>query len=603
MKKTILILLACCIMPLCNATIITVTSTNDSGAGSLRQALADAANGDTINFSVTGVITVLSQLDIAKSITIQGPGADSLAIDGGGTSRIFYDGNSSLNTVEISGLELKNGFALNFGAAISGNSIDLKVKHCNIHSNTLTLSYGAGIRVSGLGSKLSIENTAIHHNTCPGSGGGIYLDNISELHITNSTIYGNSSANDGQAIELMSMPDPGNLTITMTNSTFAGHNTDAVALSIFALDYDTLYMNIRNCLFDNKDNLYINEALVNYITSANNISSDGSMGSIFSGPGNFQNTDCLLDTLAENGGPTPTVALLCNSPAINSGSSMFPYDQRGYPRVGIPDIGAYESSKYPTSGTIDIEVCNSYTSPSGLYTWTQSNTYSDTIPNATGCDSIITVHLTILEPTYDTIYDTACFSYTSPSEKYTWTTSSTYVDTIPNMAGCDSIITIHLKINKVNVTVTEASGTLTAYATDAACQWLDCSTMVPVADETGQSFTPVTNGSYAVQITQKGCMDTSRCYDMEIVGFMQESIFPGITCYPVPAKESVTIDLGKKYEEVTIKLFDITGQLISVNHYNYAEKTILCLPENSGIYMAEVFANNRFIATLKVIKP
>ena len=601
MKKQLLILLASCILQLCQATTITVTNTDDSGTGSLRQALAEAANGDTINFSVTGVISVLSSLDISKSITILGPGADSLAIDGRGLCRIF-DEVGGFKIVEISGLELKNGFAVNYGAAISGTFIDLKVKNCNIHSNSLSLNYGAGISIYGTGSKLSIENTTLHHNYSPGYGGAIYLDDISELHITNSTIYGNSCSDYGQAIFLNSGLDAGNLDVTMTNVTFAGHSTAPPVLCIWADEYDTLYMNTKNCLFDNTTNLYLIRSLKEYISSGNNISSDGSMTSILTDSTNRHNTSSLLDTLADNGGSIPTVALLCNSPAINAGDSTLLFDQRGFPRVGLPDIGAYESSKYPTSATINMAACYSYTSPSGLYTWTESNTYSDTIPNVTGCDSIITVHLTILEPTYDTIFDTACFSYTSPSEKYTWTTSGTYNDTIPNRAGCDSLLTLHLKINKVNVTVTDATNTLTANTSNATYQWLDCTNMSPVTGETGQSFSPTTDGSYAVQITQKGCSDTSRCFNVEIMGVMQETAFASIKCYPIPAREVVNIDLGKTYEEVTIKVRDITGQLLSVNLFYLTDEITLRLPEPSGIYLTEISVNNDFIATIKVLK-
>ncbi|MGB0850277.1 MAG: PKD domain-containing protein, partial [Bacteroidia bacterium] len=102
--------------------------------------------------------------------------------------------------------------------------------------------------------------------------------------------------------------------------------------------------------------------------------------------------------------------------------------------------------------TINPDVCNSYTSPSGKI-WTTSNTYLDTIPNAAGCDSIITVNLTIRNKTFATINPEVCYSYTSPSGKV-WTTSNTYQDTIPNAANCDSIITVNLTIrNKTYATI------------------------------------------------------------------------------------------------------------------------------------------------------
>ena len=73
------------------ANIITVISLNDSGSGSLRQALADASDGDTINFAVSGTIGLTSgELLVAKSITISGPGAENLAVNGNAKDRVFH---------------------------------------------------------------------------------------------------------------------------------------------------------------------------------------------------------------------------------------------------------------------------------------------------------------------------------------------------------------------------------------------------------------------------------------------------------------------------------------------------------------------------------
>ena len=73
-----------------HAATITVTSTADSGAGTLRDALASASDGDTIDFSVTGTITLTSgQLVVNNSLTISGPGAANLAVNGNAASRIM----------------------------------------------------------------------------------------------------------------------------------------------------------------------------------------------------------------------------------------------------------------------------------------------------------------------------------------------------------------------------------------------------------------------------------------------------------------------------------------------------------------------------------
>lgn len=99
-----------------------------------------------------------------------------------------------------------------------------------------------------------------------------------------------------------------------------------------------------------------------------------------------------------------------------------------------------------TTNTINVSACQTYTVPSNDETYTTSGTYMDTIPNAALCDSIITINLTIKNNTTSTISPTACGTYTVPSGDETYSMNGTYMDTIPNAAGCDSIITINLTI-------------------------------------------------------------------------------------------------------------------------------------------------------------
>ncbi|MDB9984254.1 hypothetical protein OAE00_01885 [bacterium] len=90
-------------------------------------------------------------------------------------------------------------------------------------------------------------------------------------------------------------------------------------------------------------------------------------------------------------------------------------------------------------------VCDSIRSPSSKYVWSKSGVYKDTLINYAGCDSVITINLTVLHITRDTISSSSCDLYTSPSGK-NWSTSGTYLDTVSTSKGCDSLLVIKLII-------------------------------------------------------------------------------------------------------------------------------------------------------------
>lgn len=103
--------------------------------------------------------------------------------------------------------------------------------------------------------------------------------------------------------------------------------------------------------------------------------------------------------------------------------------------------------KKSSSITIKVHACESYTSPSGLYKWTQAGVYKDYLLNSVNCDSVVNVILTI-GGSYDTIHVKTCNSFTSPDKKYVWTQTGWYNDTLVNFRGCDSVITFDITIWK-----------------------------------------------------------------------------------------------------------------------------------------------------------
>ena len=258
-----------------------------------------------------------------------------------------------------------------------------------------------------------------------------------------------------------------------------------------------------------------------------------------------------------------------------------------------------------SSSTITETACDSYTSPSGKYIWTSSNTYLDTIPNAANCDSVITVNLTINNASSSTITETACDSYTSPSGKYVWTSSNTYLDTIPNAANCDSVITVNLTINNVSDLTTTLNGfTITSNNNSATYIWLDCNNNFSIIPgETGQSFTASTNGNYAVQLTENNCIDTSSCVAVvtTVLGIIENDFGDDFMIYPNPTSGSFSIDIGDNHGDVSISIMDLTGKIIKSKQYNQSQLLNLSIEEPVGVYLLTIESRGKR-ATIRLVK-
>lgn len=104
----------------------------------------------------------------------------------------------------------------------------------------------------------------------------------------------------------------------------------------------------------------------------------------------------------------------------------------------------------PTTETVTMHACDSMMSPSGNTMWYTSGTYVDSLVNADGCDSILTVNLTVGQLSRDTITVMNCGSYIGPAGNTQYNVSGVFneLQLVPNASGCDSIITIFLTINQ-----------------------------------------------------------------------------------------------------------------------------------------------------------
>ena len=252
------------------------------------------------------------------------------------------------------------------------------------------------------------------------------------------------------------------------------------------------------------------------------------------------------------------------------------------------------SSPCPTStSSINPIVCSSYTVPSGDETYNTSGTYTDTIPNAAGCDSIITIDLVILSTTAS-INPIVCSTYTVPSGDETYTISGTYTDTIPNAAGCDSIISIDLTVNMPSSssitdsscdTYTSTGGntyTITGIYTETYTNASGCDSIVTLDLTINYSSTSVINESVmnsftapsgAVYNTSGTYMDTiSNAVGCDSIITINLTVnFAGtaeygqnlIQIYPNPTNGPLSISgLDQLASIKTIQVYDLNGRIV-----------------------------------------
>ncbi len=258
----------------------------------------------------------------------------------------------------------------------------------------------------------------------------------------------------------------------------------------------------------------------------------------------------------------------------------------------------------PATGTDVQSAC-------GSFTWIDGNTYTASNNTAThtivagaanGCDSLVMLDLTILPVATGTDTQTACGSFTWIDGNTYTASNNTATHTIVAGAanGCDSIVTLDLTIPTIDATVVNSDPTLTANATGATYQWVDCDNgNAAISGETGQSFTATANGSYAVEVTQGGCTEMSSC-ETVISLSTNELTLDQVSIYPNPNAGEFQILGVSGSEDLVVTITDNLGKVIGKYNLNTVNAT-LSIEGAAGVYFV-IIENNTTSRTFKVLK-
>ncbi len=373
----------------------------------------------------------------------------------------------------------------NFGGAIAGQT-DMDIRHSNFERNSA--SPGGALYFTS--ATVNIARSTFSNNFSSNNGGAINANQFGTLHIAYSTIANNTATGLGGGIYAFEAFNVGSFSLrnsTVTNNTaFSGNGIAFRTNSNFPLD----------ATFESSivaGNGHVNVRIFNdSITSLGyNVFGDTTVvGSVSSDQLAISDSALSVRPIGFYGGFTKTAPPNIGSSAINAGNPLNATDAQNGATIGVRDAGAAEgrgiykdtieactqaqwygnnytsSGNYVellpngdtvatlnltiipfTTGTDVVTSCIAYTWTNGVTYTSNNNTATDTLVNSTGCDSIVTLNLTITPPSAGIETVTACDSYTwSNGVTYTNSTNGP-TDTLLTTSGCDSIVTLNLTVN------------------------------------------------------------------------------------------------------------------------------------------------------------
>ncbi len=191
----------------------------------------------------------------------------------------------------------------------------------------------------------------------------------------------------------------------------------------------------------------------------------------------------------------------------------------------------------------------------------------------------------------ETINANACSSYQWNDQAYT--ESGTFTLELLTADGCDSIITLNLTIASLTSEVVANGNTLFAIQDNATYSWIDCATELLVGTE--QSFSPAENGLYQVQISQEGCNAVSECIEVIIDDISENTLSPELKIYPNPTRDFVYLEIPNWNGVMDLKIIDVAGKEI-MQQQLFSATTLLSLHHlAAGVYVVALNSDGKLL--------
>ena len=368
--------------------------------------------------------------------------------------------------------------------------------------------------------------------------------------VTLDLIINNSSTSSTNVTACDSYDWNGSIYTSSGSYTWTGTNADgcdSVASLVLTLTGNSTLSNISSCEFYTwNGNTYFNSGT--YI---------------------YNNGSCIdsLILIINNTSSSSTTISACDSFSWNGYTYLLSgtYTWVGTNSVGCDSIATLNLIINNTSSSsTTISACDSYDWNGNTYT--ASGTYTWTGTNADGCDSLANLDLTINSSSSVTDLVAACDSFAWIDGNTYFSSNNTATHILTNSTGCDSLVTLDLTITNINaavVVVDDSTLQAQSFAAGTMYQWVDCNdNFAPIAGEINPTFTTQNPGYYAVELTLNNCSLLSDCFTITIETAIDilDSYY-GIQLFPNPTKNDLTLSLDG-IDVVDIVVLDVQGKVL-----------------------------------------
>ncbi|MGB0869411.1 MAG: choice-of-anchor J domain-containing protein [Flavobacteriales bacterium] len=244
----------------------------------------------------------------------------------------------------------------------------------------------------------------------------------------------------------------------------------------------------------------------------------------------------------------------------------------------------------PYSITINSNIYNE-NNPTGI----------DTILMANGCDTVVTTNLVFAEPTTGFVSETSCESSIEVNGE-TYTTSGTYTQTITNVAGCDSVLSVNITVQQdVDPEIQLVNGVFVSNQVIGTYEWFVCGSTTPIPGETNNMYTPTSNGEYYMTVSLNGCTYETECLEINTIGVNEFDSSISFEVYPNPNNGNFNVSWSSN-DILELQVVNALGMSIystSIEE-NTFEKEINVQVEQ-GIYYIQLLTSDNTWNTKKLI--